>query len=197
MSPWNRELVRASLAGLRFDEPKPLPRRAAVAIVLHLDPEEQGTEVLLMKRVERQGDPWSGQISLPGGRFEPEDPDLLATAIRETEEELGIDLVQTAVPVGRLEPLRARARGKIQPLDVSPFVFLASSRLTARVPGDEAEDAFWFPLERATSGSFDGIYMLQHEGNEIEMPSWGYSGHTIWGMTHRILSGLIELLGDD
>ena len=88
MSPWNRELVRASLAGLRFDEPKPLPRRAAVAIVLHLDPEEQGTEVLLMKRVERQGDPWSGQISLPGGRFEPEDPDLLATAIRETEEEL-------------------------------------------------------------------------------------------------------------
>ena len=214
MERWSPNAVRSALEAHRFEAPEPLDRRAAVAIVLHFsrgagsteaDLEQgaeedadrglgEGPEVLLMKRVVRAGDPWSGQISLPGGRMEPEDDDLLATAIRETHEELGVALHESAEVWGELEPLRARARGKIVPLDVSPFVFLAHGRPRFHVPGDEAEDAFWFPLRQAASGSLDVPYYLEHEGQRLKLPSWSFEGHTVWGMTHRILSGLIALL---
>ena len=63
--------------------------RAAVAICL--GPGADGLAVLMMRRVEHPEDPWSGQISLPGGREEPEDPSLSVTARRETLEEVGLE----------------------------------------------------------------------------------------------------------
>src|SRR5439155_1604605 len=68
----------------------PGARPAAVALVLIEG--REGLEALFIHRAERAGDPWSGQVALPGGRHEPSDPDLLATAIRETLEETGVDL---------------------------------------------------------------------------------------------------------
>ena len=68
----------------------PDARPAAVALVLLDGP--QGIEILLIKRAERADDPWSGQIALPGGRYDVGDRDLEATAVRETREETGVDL---------------------------------------------------------------------------------------------------------
>ena len=62
---------------------------AAVAIVRAAVPDDS---ILLIRRAEREGDSWSGHWSFPGGRREPEDPDLLHTALRELEEECGIRL---------------------------------------------------------------------------------------------------------
>src|SRR4029079_15904764 len=59
-------------------------RRAAVAVLLH---DEPSARALLMTRAERDGDPWSGHISLPGGGYQASDGDLRITAIRETREE--------------------------------------------------------------------------------------------------------------
>src|SRR5438876_1874566 len=89
MSPFVERLI-ARLPARDVRPPDDGRRRAAVAALLHDDP--SGPRVLLMKRVYRTGDPWSGHISLPGGGYHAPDPDLLATAIRETQEELGIDL---------------------------------------------------------------------------------------------------------
>ncbi|HEV8382740.1 MAG TPA: CoA pyrophosphatase, partial [Gemmatimonadales bacterium] len=63
---------------------------AAVAVILHES--DDGLEALFIHRAVRVGDTWSGQIAFPGGRREPSDHDLLATAIRETLEEVGVDL---------------------------------------------------------------------------------------------------------
>src|SRR5688572_27389789 len=71
---------------------------AAVAIIIAPDPDA----ILLIRRAERAGDPWSGHMALPGGRREPGDLDLLATAIRETSEEVGIRLGSEQL-VGTLE----------------------------------------------------------------------------------------------
>src|SRR5260221_8046748 len=139
-----------------------------------------------MKRVERSGDPWSGHISLPGGGYHPPDADLRATAIRESHEELGIDLaaVGYAGPLPAVSPLSSGPLG----IEVTPFVFVTQEPLALQL-GPEAFAAFWLPLQLAASGALDGTYA--YPGTERTFPSWTFEGHTIWGLTWRILSDLV------
>jgi 8-oxo-dGTP pyrophosphatase MutT (NUDIX family) len=159
-------------------------RRAAVAAVLHDEP--AGPRVLLMKRVERTGDPWSGHISLPGGGYQASDASLLETAIRETREELGIELAGARV-LGGLAPLHPRSSGPLG-IEVTPFVF-ALDAAPEPVCGPEALSAFWLPLALAASGSLDAMYT--YPTTQMEFPSWQYDGHVIWGLTWRILGDLL------
>ncbi len=140
-----------------------------------------------MKRADREGDPWSGHISLPGGRFEPTDPDLHATAIRETYEELTIDLAGTRL-LGQLAPLHPRTSGP-NGIEVTPFVFVTASAVEP-VCGPEAIAAFWLPLEIAASGALDGVYT--YPGTGMQFPSWTFEGHVIWGLTMRILNDVLD-----
>lgn len=162
----------------------PEKRRAAVAAVLHDEP--AGPRVLLMKRIERDGDPWSGHISLPGGGFHADDATLLTTAIRETREELGVELLGARV-LGSLPPLHPRTSGPLG-IEVTPYVFLTE---TAPEPvcGPEALSAFWLPLELAASGTLDATYT--YGPTQMAFPSWAYEGHIIWGLTWRILGDLL------
>jgi 8-oxo-dGTP pyrophosphatase MutT (NUDIX family) len=165
----------------------PLPgdgkRRAAVAVVLH------GYDVLLMQRAERATDPWSGHVSLPGGRHEPDDPHLLATAIREAREELDIELSNAqllgALPV--LHPLMAGPKG----VEVSPYVFSVPRIPELRISA-EAQSVFWLPLQDAMSGRLDGTFV--HAETSRSFPAWHYQGYTVWGMTLRILADLLDRL---
>jgi 8-oxo-dGTP pyrophosphatase MutT (NUDIX family) len=160
-------------------------RRAAVAVLLH---EEPSPRVLLMKRAERDGDPWSGHISLPGGGYQASDGDLRVTAIRETREELGIDLDGTRL-LGSLEPIHPRLTGP-NGIQVTPFVFATSAALEP-VCGPEAYAAFWLPIDLAASGALDGTYT--YPSSQVTFPSWTYEGHVIWGLTHRILQRVLEI----
>lgn len=163
-------------------------RRAAVAVVLHDGGD--APRVLLMKRAERAGDPWSGHISLPGGGHQPGDPDLLATAIRETDEELGLALDPGQL-VGSLPPLAPRMSGPTG-LEVTPFVFRVEVAPVA-VCGPEAVCAFWLPLDRAAAGAFDARYT--YPGSAMVFPAWQFEGHTVWGLTRRILDDLLAAAG--
>lgn len=144
-----------------------------------------------MKRAERAGDPWSGHISLPGGGYQPSDPDLLATAIRETHEEVGIDL-RGARMLGNLPPLHPRTSGPAG-IEVTPFVFHTPLALEP-VCGPEALLAFWLPLELAASGSIDTTFEYPLAG--MKFPGWTYEGHVIWGLTWRILGDLLAVGSD-
>lgn len=159
-------------------------RRAAVAILLHDEP--TGPRVLLMKRAERPGDPWSGHISLPGGRHETFDPDLHATAIRETREELGVELTGARY-LGQLTALHPSTGGP-NGIEVTPFVFLTEVAVEPTC-GPEALAAFWLPLDTAAAGTLDGTYA--YPGSEMTFPSWNYDGHVIWGLTWRILGDVL------
>lgn len=176
------ELLVARLERRDWRPPEDGRRRAAVAVVLHDD------RVLLMKRTAREGDPWSGHISLPGGGFHVEDRDLLATAIRETREELAIDLSGARMlgSLPALAPLSAGPHG----MEVTPFVFLTESPLEPR-PSPEAEAAFWLPLERAASGALDETYV--YPGTERTFPAWRHDAYVVWGLTYRILGELLAL----
>jgi 8-oxo-dGTP pyrophosphatase MutT (NUDIX family) len=177
------------------EPPSPLDgkRSAAVAVLLH-DVHVRGHDVpddprvLLMKRAERTGDPWSGHISLPGGRYQASDRDLLETAIRETREELNIELAGARL-LGHLPPLHPRTSGPLG-IEVTPFVFVTEVAVEP-TPGPEALAAFWLPLATASSGALDGTYA--YPSSQMTFPSWNYEGYVIWGLTWRILGDLLEL----
>jgi 8-oxo-dGTP pyrophosphatase MutT (NUDIX family) len=126
-------------------------------------------------------------VSLPGGRHGHGDASMLATAIRETREELDIDLAATRL-IGQLPVVHPLSSGK-QGIEVTPFAFAAVGAVTPKLSA-EAAAVFWLPMSVAASGALDGTYL--YEPANIAFPCWTYEGHTIWGLTHRILSSLLE-----
>jgi len=166
-------------------------RRAAVAAALRQS--EDGLEVLLMRRAERPGDRWSGQISLPGGHVEPTDSSAVAAAIRETREEVGLDLEHDAEVLGELAPLQAMARGRRVDLWITPVVFLYRGKGALEL-GPEADDAFWLPLGPVRRGELDAEHRYEHEGLFYPLPSWRFGERVVWGLTHRILGEVLAAL---
>jgi len=164
--------------------------RAAVAAILRFHRGE--AEVLLMTRAQRDGDRWSGHVSMPGGKQEEGDVDLVATAVRETFEETGIDLGHAEL-LGRLGAVRAIAKGKVLPMTITTFVFHLADDQPVRL-SEEATDAFWFPLSRAALGELDARYEYRFGPLALDLPSWRWEDRTVWGLTHQMLSTLIEIV---
>jgi len=166
----------------------PDARPAAVALVLVEGP--QGLELILIKRAERGDDPWSGQIALPGGRYEVGDRDLEATAVRETREETGVDL-SGAERLGALDDLYPRT-SLLPPVVVRPFVF-ALTRRAALVPSDEVQRAFWLPLGRLSEPGVRREVTVKVRGGAHTLPAYLVDDDLIWGMTERILTPFVDL----
>ena len=168
------------------------PRRAAVAVVLR-DAGETGLELLLIKRSEREGDPWSGQIALPGGRHEPTDATLQDTAVRETREETGVDLAEDGVVLGTLDELRPRTP-TLPSIIVTPFVAVAQPDVAIET-SDEVAIAFWVPLSMLLDPAMAVESEVSVRGATWRVPSYTLHGHTVWGMTERILRNLVAVMG--
>ncbi len=184
-------LITERLAAHQPRDPSDLlvTRRSAVAAVLRFD---QGSpEVLLMQRAVHERDRWSGHVSMPGGRQEEVDPDLLATAIRETREEVGIDLTRGSRLLGRLAACKAIAKGKILPMTITPYVFHLLEPQPV-VLNEEAVDHFWFPLDRAARGELDEVYQYRLGPVPWNLPCWRWQTRTVWGLTHQMLTALLD-----
>jgi 8-oxo-dGTP pyrophosphatase MutT (NUDIX family) len=180
--------------------PEAVSSRAAVAVILRegeRDGERTGPgglEMLFIRRAEHEGDPWSGQIGFPGGRQEPGDRDLAATAERETEEEIGIDLRASAVPLGALDEIRATARGRLVDLAIAPFVYRLTDAAAAIRLSPEVTDVHWIPLEDLTSDAHQGTFQYRHADGSVDLPCLRVGEVVIWGLTYRMFSGLRERL---
>lgn len=165
---------------------------AAVAIVLR--DTHQGPEFIAIHRSDREDDPWSGHMALPGGRQAPSDRDLFVTAARETREEVGIDLEQHGELLGHLDDLPALGRGRLFSLAVRPFVCALTAPVVLTPNTREVQSAFWVPLRFLREPAAQGIYRHLFDGHELEHQAFVYEGRTIWGLTYRILAGFLEVL---
>lgn len=186
------ERARRALAGYAAREIEaPEARPAAVALILI---ERAGLEALFIKRAARAGDPWAGQVAFPGGRHEPADVDLRVTAIRETREETGVDL-SSAESLGVLDDLYPRTP-TLPPVRVRPYVFaLTEGKVPRVIPSHEVDRAFWVPLARLGEPGVRRELKLFLRGEERTFPAYDLGEDVIWGMTERILTSFLELIG--
>lgn len=165
----------------------PALARAAVGVLFVPDPDS----VLLIRRAERPGDPWSGQMGLPGGRSSAGDTDLLQTAIRETLEEVGIDLTPAEL-VGALDDVAPRSP-HLPPLMVRPFVFFLPRRPEV-IPNAEVAAHHWVELDALLHPDSYRPVTIQLGAAARDFPAYHVSPIPVWGMTERILAPLVALL---
>lgn len=171
------------------------PARAAVTIVLRAvpgpgSPATSHLELLLIQRAEREGDPWSGQVALPGGRRHAEDATLQDTAIRETLEETGIDLGAHGLLLGTLDELRPRTP-VLPPIIVTPFVAVVPPDLPILI-SDELADAFWVPWTTFADPARIDESTVNVRGADWTVNSYRIGERVVWGMTERMLRQLAE-----
>jgi 8-oxo-dGTP pyrophosphatase MutT (NUDIX family) len=166
-------------------------RRAAVAAVLC--PDEGGVELLFIHRAEDSRDPWSGHMAFPGGRVEAGDADAIAGAIRETREEVGLDLERHGDYLGRLDDVRAIGRGRPMALVITPFVYAVAARPELE-PNHEVAEILWVPVEFLRDRSNRETMEYRRAGLELELPCYRYREHLIWGMTLGMVDELLSLV---
>lgn len=166
---------------------------AAVAVLLRES--ASGPELFLIRRAEHPRDPWSGHMAFPGGRQDAGDATLLETAMRETREEVGLDLSNEAEHIGQLDDLQAIARGKPQETVIRPFVFEVHRELPVQVDDREVAEALWTPLLPLYRGEVDTVRPYQWHGTNIDFPAYDVGGRVVWGLTYQMLRSFFRILG--
>jgi len=167
----------------------PSSAQAALAVVLAPSPLPRALQLLLILRAQRADDPWSGHMALPGGRREPQDPDLAATAVREAREETGVELSRARL-LGRLDDLRP-IRESQRLLAVRPFVYWLPEVPPLRT-SEEVAAALWVAIPQLRGAA--GEASVEHRGASLRVAAYQFEGRVVWGMTQRVLSALLELM---
>ena len=191
-----RKKLEAVEQALRRHEPLRVsldgePSRAAVAMVL--EPRADDLHLFFIHRAEHDADPWSGHMGFPGGRKDPEDPDVLNTVLREVHEEVGIDLRRQARLIGPIDEVQGVARGRQLPLVISPFVFALETAVEPR-PNHEVQSVLWVPLSYLAEPSNESIVEYLINGQQMRLPAYIYQDRTIWGLTFRMIRGFLEVV---
>jgi 8-oxo-dGTP pyrophosphatase MutT (NUDIX family) len=166
------------------EPPRKGSRLAAVSIIVR---DRQVSSVLLIKRAERLGDPWSGQIAFPGGKMKAEDRTSRDTAVRETMEEVGIDLNRSAEFLG----YGGVATTHTGAMDVVPSVFVLKEEVDVR-PNEEVASFRWVDLDDLIAPKARSTYDLHRDRGTVGTPAYAVEDYIIWGLTYRILSSMLE-----
>jgi 8-oxo-dGTP pyrophosphatase MutT (NUDIX family) len=170
---------------------EPRAGRAAVAIMVRegLD----ATEMLMIRRTTREGDPWSGHMGFPGGRRDPGDPCNFSCALRETEEEIGVDLGQWGTRLGELSDVNTGWRADRPEMLVTPFVFRVAE-LPELKPNHEVDDVVWVPLHFLMDHRNREPLAWEWKGQKMETDSYLYDSYRIWGLSLMMIDEMIGML---
>lgn len=130
----------------------------------------------------------AGQVSFPGGRWEPDDTDIVATALRETHEEVGISQDDVTV-IGYLQPMPT-----ITGYAVTPIVGVVSGDIELRLDRTEVEYSFEVPLPFLMDIDNQKMVERDLDGRMTTMAEYHYDGERIWGATAFIIREFIKIL---
>lgn len=160
-------------------------RIAAVSAIIDDD-----HHLLFVVRATRPGDPWSGQVAFPGGHVEPQDADLIDTAIRETFEEVGLPM-QRHQCLGQLSDKNTRGMRLPKRL-IRPFVFRVPEFTTLALQASEVAEIRRVPLSYLLTGTDRSTFEFSRETMEYTLPCVELAGARLWGLTLSMVDDLLD-----
>ena len=179
----NLSLIKTKLKNefpLTQSENQPYPQKAAVLVILY--PKNNEAHVLMTKRALHLRS-HAGEISFPGGVYEEDDDDLLATALRETNEEVGVK-IETSKVIAELPTVNTRFG-----FGITPFVCVTSETLEFDPEEDEVDEILEIP--------FTSLLASQQQdagfSPEKDIVVYWYNHHRIWGASAKILLKIQQL----
>ena len=131
-----------------------------------------------------------GQVAFPGGTRDPGDPDLLTTALREAHEEIGLEPKDAQI-IGALDDLETMSSRFV----ITPFVGLVPHPYPWRLSPREVDTIFTVAVDRLREPGVERRETWDFGGQDHPVDLYAVDGHVIWGATHRMTRGLVELLG--
>ena len=156
--------------------------KAAVAIIV-----ANRTSILLLRRNHHPRDPWSGHFSFPGGRKDRQDANLLATCLRETYEETGIQLLHQTL-ASELSPAIAGHRTQ-QPILVKPFLFHLAERPAIALDSREIQSSCWLDIHLFQQAE---RHVQAEVLPELFYPAFPIDDYFVWGFTYRLLQYVLK-----
>lgn len=191
----NDQLARITQYSPQCDT-HPATIKAAVSLILRDG--YAGTEVLMMQRATHPDDPWSGQMGFPGGKIETSDASSWAAAIRETHEEVAVELAASDY-IGQLDDTYSIRQQNQYHAQLSSFVF-KPSRAVDPVGNHEVADLVWMPL--AYCHDKERLYHFNYRSGDHEFRMTGIrlnevKQQTVWGLSLRVLMNLNAVIGRD
>jgi 8-oxo-dGTP pyrophosphatase MutT (NUDIX family) len=167
------------------------PAAVLVLVAPSSDAPDAEAEVILIRRVDRGGH-HSGDVALPGGRFEAGDADAAAAALREAAEEVGLDVTAAGVRViGELETFWI----PISDYRVTPVLAIAARRPELRPSPDEVEEIVRAPLSAFLADAPIELIGTEIRGFPLRFGAYPANGLRVWGATARILGQLGAIIG--
>lgn len=162
---------------------------ASVAIIILIDSLRQKESVLFIKRTKNENDPWSGHYGLPGGMSEAKES-FYDTCIRETMEEVGLDLTEHRF-LGPLSPLQVQSMGDKLDFYIHPFVFVIRKDAELKICPSEVESYHWINSDDILNSNNIKFKKKKMRSGELEVPCLIVEEHEVWGITYIILGKLL------
>lgn len=165
-----------------------LKRVKRAAVLMPIMNNDDSPELILMQRAEYPG-VHSGQISLPGGKREKSDQSFEETALRETEEEIGVPASEIEL-IGGLSPLYIPPSNFL----VNPFIGTLQKKTSFKIDNTEVQRIIKVDLNVLFHPSSSVYHFVQSGNNRLKVPAFRVDDHIIWGATAMMLSELRALL---
>lgn len=186
---WRQHRTRAAVAMVLAERPSSL----ASASDKHIP--ESLPSLLMIRRAQDERDPWSGHMAFPGGRMEKHDADIQATAVRETQEEIGLLLRQEEC-LAPLSDVVTRRHDKMRPMVVSPWVYRID-REDAWEINYEVDEVVWIPLNFFLDSNNRDVMTWRKLGVNMKLPCYHFEGRKVWGLSLMMINELLRVVYPD
>lgn len=163
---------------------RPSPDRVDAAVLVPVT-DEATPHIILTRRASHMSS-HAGEVAFPGGKCDSTDSSIIATALRESREEIGLPEESVEV-IGELDAFTSKVGLRVQPI----IGMVPSDLILLPNPG-EIESIFRVPVEFFLTEKVSYTHRFRFMGNEVTVPSFNYGDYVIWGLTAFMIVDLIK-----